>query len=361
MPPEDSPSQDRTQERDGTRADAVGEVEFQAAVIRWARDYPGPTVSSQLYAQLMRQLVRASDAIFKALEPDQPPHQMEQALGALPPPALGGLGLLAVGQEPADVLLRFDLPESDLPILTELTALARDNAELVLRVIRDRNAEQFDQVLSRADIQEIDAALRRKPPEEVAKEFAAMMQSHAEVLGALQASYLAGNDISQQLDALSRSGRFREVVLKLAEQVRLDEPVTRSTDPVISDAIARYEPLLRLSRQIALERGGRINHWVNIKLDRYLDLDTGIPQVEARLYSYTDQLFHFKDDVDDVLRLCGRLLDFCASTLEIMQQRSINLRPQSVDEVGDAVKDLARHSERLTGYMSTYRQDRIDE
>jgi hypothetical protein len=133
-------------------------------------------------------------------------------------------------------------------------------------------------------------------------------------LSALQQDHLTGHDVAPRLLSLMRVEAVGELLSYLVDQLDPNGTPTSHATPPFSVSALKYLPLLRFFRDVRLAANGRINHWVNIKIDRYHDLDTTYPQLEVRLFAYSKEILHTKDDLDDILRLGLHLIQACTDT-----------------------------------------------
>ena len=216
-------------------------------------------------------------------------------------------------------------------------------------------------ILSNRLINDLEDALHRRR-HELQQARTASLEGYESQLSSLQASYLVGENIREILVSLTRVDAFRELLDLLADSLDSATDSTQpTTDLIPTAAVLRYTPLIKFWRDVRLALDGRINHWISIRPDSYVDTDRGYPQVELRVFSHAREIFHTKDDVDDVLALAVGIATACTESVESARQTRCTIPPEFTQLLLSHASRLEAVATRIKDSLKSTDKPRDDE
>jgi hypothetical protein len=312
-------------------------------------------VVNEGYRRLFDALVRESQIVQSALGSGD-----ITALGDLTEEELAGLAVVANVDFRSDLTSLFERTAVDQEAKDQITRIwqaAKIVKDDVLAMVQGRlGSFGWDHALSDGSLSLIEAELERKMPIQQESD-RLLLETYEPILSALQSAHLNGSDVSESLRRAVRDQMFRDLLDRFVSVHESSPP--SDTDPFIQ-AAHRYSPIARVWHDLRLVNIGRTNHWVTVVHDRYFDLDTGIPQVELRVLSYSKQLFHTKDDIDDIMYLGELFIRQAIEALDAAMTVGAKVPPSLVERLVLVADNLQQDSARLGRLVAAARGESDD-
>lgn len=302
-----------------------------------SRQYGTQTVTNELARLSFEAAVGEADLIREALI-DERPDQLQN----LSRPAMAYLSALANETDRNAVLAGLKslaVSEQHASLLLDLWSLAQKHSATAITGRKAYVDTHGHDIFTADSIQDIQARLFARR-DQIEVEQAALLAGCEPILASLQSAYLSGTDVREQLLSVNAVDDFQQLLSLLAETQAYTSPLSQPSSP-IRQAVLRYTPLIKFWRDLRLEMQGRINHWVHVKTGRYYNIHTNYPQVELHLFSNTKEIFHTRDDIDDVLKLSALIFRTGVEAIADLQKSGASIPDnvtQSIAEILDAVE-----------------------
>lgn len=175
-------------------------------------------------------------------------------------------------------------------------------------------------------------------------------------LNEMYANFLHGRDIQEQLTNLRNASprAFRLIASMIAnEEEAFNDLVTKanlSEDEKTEMVKLRhaYKDLEKPIVRLVANARGTINHWTGFTDVKYsFNYNREVPQVEFKVFSFDKQIYHSKDDIDDIYKLSRAFHGFVLKSLNMLKESNLKFNPDLLDTIKDIASDVEKDNKAI--------------